>query len=112
VSFKNTTLLFLFLTEVQHNKKMRMKYIEQVAQPVFKSLGYLLMSGIKDNRYRDMNLQVIERTLISTLIGLSIMYHLESDSGPLHRMNIEDISCEIAALFTRGIANLEKCKNG
>jgi len=103
-NFENANLLFLFLAEVQHNKKIRVKYARQVTDPIFQSLETLLLSGIKQRKFRKVNILLIERVLVSIFIGLSIIYNLENDSGPLHQMKISDISNEIFTLFLNGIA--------
>jgi len=103
-NFENAKLLFLFLTEVQHNKKIRVKYARQVTDPIFQALETTLSSGIKQKRFRKVNILLVERALVSVLIGLSIIYNLEDDSGPLHQMRLADISLEISALFLNGIA--------
>jgi AcrR family transcriptional regulator len=101
--FENVKLMMLLLNEVQRDPELKKLYMEQIVEPVHQALDRFLKTGIDQKTFQDMDIAVSQRVLIGALLGTSILFYLEGDSGPLNRASRQDIAEEVTRLFLHGI---------
>jgi AcrR family transcriptional regulator len=104
-SIKNGNLFMLLLSELQRDPVLKDQYWEQVIKPLFQVLAIYLKNGMRDCRFYQRNIDITERALGGMAIGLSILYQVEGENGPLHQIPLQQVAKEVSQVILDGIRN-------
>jgi AcrR family transcriptional regulator len=95
-------IIFLFF-EIQRDVKLRRKYVRQVIAPLLTRLEALIRLQVERGVFRNVDEQIIARTMIGTIIGSVVLYRLEQPDSPFKKSNLKQISHELSGIFLNGL---------
>jgi AcrR family transcriptional regulator len=101
--FANVDHLFLLMSEIQRDPELRQQYIDKVGKPMLERLEKYLESGIGRKAFRPAITPVVARALMGMVIGLTILYYMEGETGPLRKIPWSVTANEVHKLFLEGI---------
>ena len=112
VAFKGANRLMPLMAEIQRDEELRRLYTMQVVAPGTRFVQEHLRLGAARGELREVNTDVVARVLIAIFIGLTILYRLEGEEGPLSRVSRSQLADEVASLILKGIRQVNSEDQG
>ncbi len=91
------------LSEVQRDPELRRSYAEKVIGPVMDMMGQYATSKMKEGAFRDIDPAIATRAIGGMVIGFMLLYRIEGDKSPVHKIDRKKLAAELANLILKGI---------
>jgi AcrR family transcriptional regulator len=89
--------------EVQKDEELRRNYYEKVLKPVMAMMENFVTSRMEQGAFREINPHLLTRAVGGMVIGFMILYRLEGEESPLHKMDRQKMAAELAGLIFQGL---------
>jgi AcrR family transcriptional regulator len=89
--------------EILHDPELRRDYADKVIRPVMNMMEKLVESRIKAGAFRDVDPSVITRAIGGMVIGFMLLYRMEGEKSPVHKIDRKELANELASLVFTGL---------
>ena len=103
LGLENVGKFLPLLSEVQRDAELRRSYAEQVLRPVMSIMEKYVASRVKEGAFRDINPAFVTRAVGGMVIGFMLLYRIEGERSPIHRINRKKLANELAELVLKGL---------
>ena len=104
--YENMDRYLFLLAEVQRDPELRQQYAEQVLSPALRLLERYLESRMSSGAFRPLNPGVVTRALGGMMIGLMLLYRIESERSPLQGIPRRQLAGELTDLVLNGLKRM------
>jgi AcrR family transcriptional regulator len=99
---RGDTLAVLF-SEIHRDPELRAQFVERVTQPALTLMEARLESGIASGELRPMDVAVVARAIVGTIIGFIFLYRLERGKSPIEGKPHNQLAAELTNLLLLGL---------
>jgi AcrR family transcriptional regulator len=89
--------------EILHDPELRRDYADKAIRPVMNMMEKLVESRIKAGAFREANPSVITRAIGGMVIGFMLLYRMEGEKSPVHKIDRKELANELASLVFTGL---------
>jgi len=99
---RGDTLAVLF-SEIHRDPELGAQFVEQVTQPALTLVETHLESRIASGELRPMDVAVVARAIVGTIIGFILLYRLERGKSPIEGKPRNQLAAELTNLLLLGL---------
>jgi AcrR family transcriptional regulator len=99
---RGDTFIILF-SEIYRDPELRAQFVEQVTQPALTLMETRLKSRIASGDLRPMDVTVVARAIVGTIIGFIFLYRLEREKSPIEGKPRNQLAAELTNLLLLGL---------
>ena len=89
--------------EVQRDPELRREFAEKAFHPVMDMMEKFVESRIKAGAFRDVDPSVVTRAIGGMFIGFMLLYRIEGEKSPVHKIDRKKLANELASLVFTGM---------
>ena len=101
--FDKNKELTLIMSEIQRDPELRQIYAEKIIKPILEMNQKFFKAGVSRGLFRDIDSEIVVRTIMALFIGFTLVYKVEGEKGMLTKIDRRELTDKIADIVMKGI---------